>query len=163
MSRRAPDPGHRSGAPRQIAWVIGLIAVIVFPAAASLIYFQVTKDPSLRPLGVTRAAEQAYARGQAEDGSPLEIVVRVYWVPDHAGGHSHISLQDAFLKTFAAKGIDAVSVRFLPGRTRTTITYVVGKSIIGPIPVEQAAQGVNAAAAAFRMSEADRQRFVNGD
>lgn len=163
MARQADPRVDADATKRPVLWIIGLIGVIAFPMIAALTYFQISQDPSLRPLGVTQEAERAYVRGASGEGRPLEITIRVHWAPGHTGGHTHLSLREAFHKSFESKGITAVDVRFLTGRDRTTVTYVIGSSTIGPVPVEQAAQGVNAAVDAFHMSEEERERFVNGE
>jgi len=163
MPRQAERRVAKDANKRPVLWMTGLIGVIAFPMVASLVYFQISRDPSLRPLGVTQEAERAYERGASGESRPLEITVRVHWAPGHTGGHTHLSLREAFHKSFESKGITAVDVRFLTGRDRTTVTYVIGSSTIGPVPVEQAAQGVNAAVDAFHMSQEDRERFVNGE
>lgn len=133
---------------RNIIYFLGIIALLVMPTAMSLGYYYVTKDPNLRPLGVTAEALTSYARGRM-DGQ-VHIVAQIEWVPGDAGGYSQRSFEKAITNAFKAKGVE-VFVFFHPGVDRTRITYRVGPSEIGPYPASQAASGITAAVDAYRM------------
>ncbi|GGD20579.1 hypothetical protein GCM10011358_01460 [Sinisalibacter lacisalsi] len=131
---------------RGVAYVSLIAAVIVLPTAVALAWFHVTKDPNLRPLGITEQALRAY-RG---DGDSREIVALVDWGPTRPGGPSKAQLALSLSRAFAAKGAD-VRVVFREGRDATRITYVVGGSTLGPFPIARASDGVAAAVEAFTM------------
>lgn len=132
-----------------IAYILGIIALVVLPTAITLGYYQATKNPNLRPLSVTQQALHAYARDKpARD--QVNIAAQVEWVAAQSGGYSRAGLEQALVRAFKAKGVE-VFVFFHDGVDRTRITYVVGQSRIGPYSTSQAAYGITAAVAAYRM------------
>ncbi|WP_288926190.1 hypothetical protein [uncultured Maritimibacter sp.] len=135
-------------ARRNILYVLGIIALIVMPTVMSLGYYVVTKDPNLRPLGVTQQALSAYDRGRPTE--QIHIVAQVEWVPARAGGYSQRALELAIVNAFKAKGVE-VFVFFHPGVDATRVTYRVGHTTIGPYSVARAARGISAAVEAFHM------------
>ncbi|MBV7410888.1 hypothetical protein [Maritimibacter sp. DP1N21-5] len=128
-------------------YVMALVGLIVLPTAASLGWFMVTKDPNLRPLGVTEESLRAYDRG---GGEGVRIVADIEWVEGGAGGLTQRQVERAIRQAFAVKGIE-VFVFFHDGVTEARVTYRVRSSTIGPFPVRRAAQGINAAVDAYRM------------
>jgi hypothetical protein len=135
-------PQHR----RSFSYLLVIITVVVLPSAVSLGWYQVSKDPNLRPLGITEQALRAH-RG---DGEGLEIVAVVDWVPPRTGNQTQAQLAIALSRAFRSKGVD-VRVVFRKGEDATRVSYIVGKSTLGPFPISQASGGVAAAVQAFNM------------
>jgi hypothetical protein len=131
---------------RSLAYLLLVIAVIVLPTAISLGWYHVSKDPNLRPLGITEQSLRAY-NGNAEG---LEIVAVVDWVPPATGNQSQAQFALSLTRAFRAKGAE-VRVVFREGRETTRITYMIGRSTLGPFPIGRASDGVSAAVQAFRM------------
>jgi len=140
--------------PKKDTIVILLITVfIVTPAILALGAYFVTKNPSLRPLGIT--VERLSEAGQLENKSLIIAVIDIG--TEAKGTASKQSYKQAIETTFDRLETKAnVKFRSVPGSTQTTITYIVGESRIGPFPVERAAEGVLAAAQAERMIVAQR-------
>lgn len=134
-------------ARRGWAYFAVVLAVILAPTAISLGWYQLSKNPNLRPLGITRESLMSYASGFI---GGHEIVATVAWVPPKSSRYSKARLKDAITNAFGAKGVD-VRVVFREGKGRTLVTYTVGKSTIGPYPTSRAAEGISAAIEAMRM------------
>ncbi len=135
-------PPHR----RSFAYLSLIVLVVVLPTAIALAWYQVSRDPNLRPLGITEQALRAY-NGQGEG---LEIVAVVDWVPPHTGNFTRAQLQTALDQSFRAKGVE-VRVEFRDGRGETQITYLVGRTMLGPFPTARSSEGVSAAVEAYKM------------
>lgn len=131
---------------RSIAYVVLVIFVVLLPTVVSLSWYYVTLNPNLRPLGVTREALRAYG----EAGAGVEAVAYVDWVPPRTGGFTQAQLTSDLRDSFAAKGVD-IRIVIRAGNGSTQITYVVGRSVLGPFPAARAAEGVTAAVEAYRM------------
>jgi len=131
---------------RSLAYVMLIITVIILPTALTLGWYQLTRDPNLRPLGITREALRAYG----VPGVGIDVVAYVDWVPPRTGGFTRRQLADDLATSFAAKGVD-IRVVFREGRDATRITYVIGRTNLGPFPINRAAEGVAAAVEAYRM------------
>lgn len=123
-----------------------IITVVVAPTMVSLTWYSWTKDPNFRPLAVTREALRAY--GYVGDG--VEIIAMVDWVPSRAGNYTRTALTKALTESFQSKGVD-VDVVFRPGADTTRVTYLIGKTALGPYLTSRAAEGVAAAVEAYRM------------
>lgn len=122
-------------------------ALIVLPAAASIMAYAITKNPTLRPLNIT--IESMTAAGLIGGGE----IIAVISVGDGVQPTSTRKQQTATFKTaFDRYGTDVkVKYREVPRSNQTTVMFLVGKSKIGPYPLSQAASGVSAAAQAERM------------
>ncbi|HHC29669.1 MAG TPA: hypothetical protein ENK80_03770 [Rhodobacterales bacterium] len=123
-----------------------IVLVLAFPTALTLGWYQLSKNPSLRPLGVTQQALAAY--NGASDS--IEIVALVDWVPPRTGNYTKAHLRRALSESFAAKGVD-VRIVFRPGKDATRVTYQVGKTLLGPYSTARASEGIGAAVEAFKM------------
>ena len=135
---------------RNLFYVVVIISLVVLPTALSLGWYEVTKNPNLRPLGVTRQSLDAYARAKGDTGDGVQIIARVAWVPPHTGGYSRKKLERTLVNAFAAKGVDVI-VMFEDGDEATTVTYQVGKSYMGPYSTHRAGEGIRAAVDAYHM------------
>jgi len=128
------------------AYLLAVVVVVLLPTVVALGWYQVSKDPNLRPLGVTEQALRKH-QGSAEG---LEIVALVDWVQPRTATQTQAQLTLALTRAFRAKGAE-VRVIFREGRDATRITYVVGKSTLGPFSITQASFGVEAAVQASNM------------
>ncbi len=131
---------------RSLGYVMLIIAVVVLPTAIMLSWYQFTRDPNLRPLGITREALRAYGI----PGGGVEVVAYVDGPTGGAGESARRRLANDLRASFGSKGVDVRLVfREAPGSAR--ITYVIGNSVIGPYSPNRAAEGVAAAVQAYRM------------
>ena len=131
---------------RSLSFVFLIIAVMVLPSAVALGWYQMSQNPSLRPLGVTKEALSAYNGGA--DG--LEIVAMVEWVPPRTGNYTKARLAQSLAQSFAAKGVE-VRIEFREGRQATRVSYRVGKTVLGPYSTARASEGIGAAVEAYKM------------
>lgn len=131
---------------RSLIYVLIIIAIVVMPTAVMLGWYQFTRDPNLRPLGITREALRAYG----EPGQGAELVAIVDWASPHAAGMTQHQLARDLTASFASKGVE-VRVLFRDGHEATRVTYVIGKTQLGPYPATRAAEGIAAAVDAYRM------------
>jgi len=130
---------------QRYTYVLLVIVFVTLPTAAALLWYHVSRDPNLRPLGITQQALRAYA-GKSEG---LEIIAVVDWVAP-GGGFSRAHLDTTLRRAFRAKGTD-VRVEFREGRGATRVSFIVGKTVLGPYAVINASEGVAAAVEAFNM------------
>lgn len=135
---------------RGLATIIAIVLLVVAPTVVSLVWYKVTGNPLIRPLGITQEKIRAY-EGL---GSVLEIVAVVEWDPARSGQVRREDLRRALMRAFKVKGVP-VRVVFDPGSSGTWITYRIGSSTIGPYAQARAAEGIGAAAEAYRMLARD--------
>jgi len=131
---------------RNLGYLAVVILAVIAPTLVSLGWYQLSKNPSLRPLGITKQALSAYNGGL--DG--VELVAYVDWVPPRTGNFTKAQLTRDLTTSFAAKGAEARIV-FRDGVGTTRITYVIGQSRLGPYTIARAAEGIVAAVEAYRM------------
>ncbi|MCK0141446.1 hypothetical protein [Aliiroseovarius sp. F20344] len=131
---------------RNLKILVTIITVVVLPSAAALTWYAITKDPTIRPLGITkRALEQRGSTG----GTGLIILIQ-YDPVEHAIASEALGKRIIF--AFEAKGVAGeVKLRRVQGH-EMSVTYIVGASTIGPFRASQATRGINAAAGAYRMN-----------
>jgi hypothetical protein len=131
---------------RSLVYVMLIIAIVVMPTAVALGWYQITRDPNFRPLGITREALRDYG----VPGAGIDLIAYVDWPAAKAGHPARRQLGDDLTDSFASKGVEARIV-FRDAGGSPQITYVVGKSVIGPYPASRAAEGIAAAVEAYRM------------
>jgi hypothetical protein len=131
---------------QRVAYLILVIVVVVAPTVLALGWYQISRDPNFRPLGVTQQALRAYSGG----GDGVEIVAVVDWAPARSGGYTRAQLMQALSQSFAAKGVE-VRIELRSGHPVTQVTYIVGKTVLGPFGTTQAAEGIAAAVEAYHM------------
>lgn len=131
---------------KEILYLCMVVALVTFPTAGSLTYYAITKDPSMRPLGITEQSLRAYA-GEAK---VVSIAAIVEWDSARSGGITRRDMQELLINVFKSKGVD-VQVYFTEGHNGTFVKYQVGASIIGPFPQSRAAEGITGAVAAYYM------------
>ncbi|MCI2399956.1 hypothetical protein [Aliiroseovarius subalbicans] len=126
-----------------------LITVIVLPTAGALLYYYLSNDPTVRPLGITQQSLQAFETG---DVQAFEIVALVSFDDRRSGGVSRRVFATSLMNAFRAKGVN-VRVAFKDtGAAGTWVTYQIGPSTVGPFPQSRAADGISAAVEAYRMT-----------
>jgi hypothetical protein len=134
---------------RSVTHLLIVILLVVAPSAGALTYYWFTKNPNVRPLGITRESLDAFERG---GGPVFEIVAQIAYDPRYSGGKSQAELHRAISNAFRAKGVHVnVQITRTEG-SGTWITYVIGPSTIGPYPLSEASDGINKAVEAYRMS-----------
>lgn len=130
---------------RNLKILIAIVVVVVLPTAAALTWYAVTKDPTIRPLGITK---RALVEQTAEEGGLLTILIRFDPAQDAKASEA---LGAKIVHAFEAKGV-AGNVKHLPvPGQEMTVTYLIGASTIGPYSASQAPSGINAAVGAYRM------------
>ena len=130
---------------RNLKILIAIIVVVVLPTAAALTWYWVTKDPTIRPLGITK---QALVERTAKGGSMLTIVIR--FDPDEDAKASE-ALGANIMRALEAKGVIGSVKRLpVPGH-EITVTYLIGASTLGPYSASRASSGINAAVGAYRL------------
>ncbi|MCB1347289.1 MAG: hypothetical protein R3D59_04935 [Paracoccaceae bacterium] len=131
---------------RSLIYLMTIILVIVLPTAIALGWYQFTRDPNLRPLGITREA----LRDFGAPGVGVDLIAYVDWPVSQATSPAKRQLAGDLLASFASKGVEARLV-FRDTDGPAKVTYVIGKSVIGPYPASRAAGGIAAAVEAYRM------------
>lgn len=131
---------------RGMATLVAIILLVVTPTAISLLWYWLTGNPLIRPLGITQEKIQAYEGG----GKALEIIAVVEWDQARAGTLSQDELGTVLSQAFRSKGLK-VRLMYRPSDTGIRVTYKVGPSVIGPFSQGRAAEGVGAAVDAYRM------------
>jgi hypothetical protein len=128
--------------------MIAVGTLIVLPAASSMLAFAITKNPELRPLNIT--FESLSAAGLLNNGAEIVAVVSR---GENARQSSSQKQQAAALEMAFERYQSDVAVKFrtVPQGTTNSVTFLVGKSKIGPYPIARAASGVGAAVQAERM------------
>ncbi|WP_371170255.1 hypothetical protein [Aliiroseovarius sp. 2305UL8-7] len=134
-------------ARRGIRLLALIVIVVTLPSAAALSWYHYTKDPTLRPLGISKNDPIREANGEL-----VNIVAHIRW--DNLNEAQPLDrFRYALVEAFDIKNIEiTVDVVDAPGQG-TTVVYDVGASHIGPFPKQRAAKGVNAAIAAYRMNQ----------
>lgn len=129
-----------------IAYLLLIITVLALPSVASLTWYHISRDPNLRPLGITEQALKAHRGG----GEGVEIVALVDWAPPRTGDFSRSQLAITLQRAFEAKGVE-VRVVFREGAGVTRVTYRVGRTVLGPYSTGRASEGIAAAVEAYHM------------
>lgn len=131
---------------RNLFYVMAIISVVVLPTALALGWYQISRDPNMRPLALTREALRDYG----VPGIGADLFVYVDWPASRATSPARRQLAADLATSFAAKGVEAkVILRETDGPGQ--VTYVIGKSVLGPYPTARAAEGIAAAVEAYRM------------
>ncbi len=124
-----------------------IIFAVALPATAAYLYYRATKDPTLRPLGVTKE-ELAATLG---DEHVLDIVVEIDWGQNRMLATPKSEVEQAISQTLSAFALDhRFRHRDVPGEA-VQITYVVAHNRFGPYTPVRAAEGIRAAVAAMQI------------
>ena len=125
-----------------------LIAAAVTPGAAALIFYKVTGDPTMQPLGITLSK----LAGRYTTGQTSGILVQVEWGRNANTPNTPEEVVAALEKSMGVYGIDfLVRVQDSKGDT-IRIFFETGSSRIGPYNLADVASGIGPALAAFKMS-----------
>ena len=121
------------------------IVAVATPATFALSIHTITEDPRWRPLAQT--IENTLRYSEQSD----VMVITLDW-PAAYGDAGARAMAEHVRKAILEKGIyPEMVINSAPGLEAGTITFSVGPSIIGPLPMAQAVDGIKAAVAAFRL------------
>ncbi len=122
--------------------------LVIAPAFFMLAMYHTTKNPALRPLGIT--LERMIEAGHMSDRTL--IVTQITFGPQADASLSLDDYRAAFTKSFGGFNTETrVQFRTAKRGNDITVRYEVGNSIIGPFPIERAAEGIRPAVEAERM------------
>ncbi|MGH1330171.1 MAG: hypothetical protein ACRBBK_04770 [Paracoccaceae bacterium] len=123
-------------------------AAIVGPATFILGLYWFTNDPTLRPLGITEA--KLASAGMSENNGAILTTIHI---PDGAElGTSRANLERAINNAFDTYNTES-RFRYVrtPNARGVSVTFSIGKSQIGPYPINRASEGIRPTAQAHRM------------
>lgn len=130
-----------------------VLGFVTLPSVLAIALSLLTKDPTLRPLGITQQKLDEQSLGEK-----VEIVAYIRWntarerVTKEAFGN-------AIIRAFDAKNMTPrLEITEVSGQ-HSIVTYQVGPSRVGPFPTSAAAHGVEAASAAYRNAIAHARRM----
>jgi len=128
--------------------VIAVVLVVALPAMTSVIAYQITKDPRLRPFDRT-LNDVAIYKGTAVSN---EIFAIVNWSTGREKNFNKRDVSNAIHQAFAAHGV-VVRLIYKDNNTSNpvTITYKVGRNKLGPTRIARAADSIKGAIAVYRM------------
>ncbi|SMR82218.1 hypothetical protein SAMN04488030_2563 [Aliiroseovarius halocynthiae] len=130
---------------KNVKILIAIIVIVVLPTAGALTWYFVTKDPTIRPLGITKRA--LMARTTDESGM---LIIWIEYDPSEDQQASK-ALGNTIMFSLEAKGVVGVVKRHpMPGQDMS-VAFVFGASTIGPFPASKASLGISAAVGAYRM------------
>lgn len=134
-----------------------LLSVIILctalPAVSAYMLYMFTKNPTLRPLGITK--EQLVQREGT--GAALAIRVAVDWGQDQSPEASKLELREMIAETLFIYTDDfAITMRDVPG-AQVGVTFRVGPNVYGPMPPEQMMDGIIPSLIALDMTKKARQ------
>jgi len=133
-----------------VLYIATIITALAAPASLSSLYFLITRDPTVRPLALTREGEMQAGR----DGQANELITaHIHWGTSGVQNLNSQKLTQDILDAFHGHGVKArVLIHETSGSNHVVVTYTVGSSMIGPFPAYRAAEGISAAIAAYRLS-----------
>lgn len=130
--------------------LMSILAVATgLPATLALMYYLYTGDQTLRPFGLTKHHTAAAPTNPATP----EILVHVNW-----GQNADSVMTQAEIRTALAKALSVYDIEYrvkvAPNASgRSDVIYIVGHNQIGPFALHNAAQGIPAALAAYRLMQ----------
>ncbi len=129
--------------------LLAIIIVVAMPGTGAYLYYRATKDPTLRPLGVTKE-ELAATLG---DEHVLDIVVQIDWGRDRQSRSPKSDLERAISRTLSAFAVDHRFRHKDVAGDSVQITYVVAHNQFGPYTPARAAEGIRAAVSAMQIMQ----------
>lgn len=128
--------------------IIAIVLAVALPATTSVVAYQITKNPTLRPFDRTLNDEAIY-NGTAVSN---EILAIVDWSTGREKSFNKRDVSNAIHQAFAAHGVVA-RVIYNDNNTNNpvTITYKVGRNKLGPTRITRAADSIKGAIAVYRM------------
>lgn len=134
--------------PRQAIIVLALIIGVAAPAVMSVTAYQITKNPSLRPLARTEN-DMAIFEGKHVVN---QVMARVSWPTGQRRNFTKQELATAIRNGFSSHGVSVrIEVDLKSGTGPVMVAYTVGANRFKPQPVHRAADGVKTAVTAYRM------------
>lgn len=128
--------------------IIAIILVVALPATTSVVAYQITKNPALRPLARTLNDEAIY-NGSAYTN---EIVALVDWSTGREKNFTKRDVSNAIRQAFDAHGVVArVIFKDVDSTGVVTIRYRIGRNTLEPSPITRAADSIRGAIAAYQM------------
>ncbi|MGR3290509.1 MAG: hypothetical protein ACU0C9_04865 [Paracoccaceae bacterium] len=125
-----------------------LIFVLVLPSALALLYVRLTGDQSMRPLGITLSNQTANTAGSAARG----ISVQIDWGVQANSPNSQQQVQQLLQNALSGYGIDyQIKIRDTAD-AKIEIYFVVEHSRLGPYRLQNIAEGIPAALAAYTIA-----------
>jgi len=125
---------------------------LALPAAGVNVLYYLTKDPSLRPLGITRE-KMAEVDGQTEF---ISIFVHVDWGRERTGGTTKADLRQMVSDAFFHRTDDYIfKFKDVPG-DEIGVTFVIGPNRYGPYPPSRIIEGIVPALVALDMTKKAR-------
>lgn len=131
---------------QNLVYVSLIVLIVVLPTVIALGWYQITRDPNFRPLGITREA----LRNFGDPSMGVDLIAYIEWPAAETESPARRKLAADLAASFAAKGVEPRLV-FRTSNGAPQVTYMIGKSVIGPYPVSRAAAGIEAAIDAYRM------------
>lgn len=126
-----------------------LIVATGLPATSALTYYLITGDPSFRPFNLSVHTSSA----NHVEPSRAVILVRVDWGQHATGAPTQAELQRSLARSLSSYDVD-FRLQFIPRNDdKILVTYVVDHNQVGPFQIGQAAHGIPAALAAFRIAQ----------
>lgn len=128
--------------------IIAIILVVAMPATTSVVAYQITKNPALRPFARTLNDEEIF-NGNAYSN---DIVALVDWSTGRRKSFTKRDISNAIRQAFESHGMVARIIFKENSSSRPVqIRYRVGRNTLGPTPISKAADSINGAIAAYRM------------
>ncbi|WP_123793675.1 hypothetical protein [Pacificibacter maritimus] len=125
--------------------------LIILPAVIALSAYFITKNPHFRPLGITYE-KLAEAGLIATSGEIVALISIGSQVKSNTQKNDIRNALNVAFDRYNAKV--RVKFRDTPSDNTVSVTYIVGRSQIGPYPFSQAAKGIKASVRAERMVKA---------
>lgn len=118
------------------------------PATLAFLYYLFTYDPTLRPLGVSRADAEKFDRPLAD----LEIVIDIYWGDNAKAAYDKDQLAGMITKALKVYDVN-YRLRWRDNLGTDILTSIKVDDIqLGPVPVSDLAGAIPAAISAYRSS-----------
>lgn len=133
---------------RRYSLLFVIILFAALPATTAYLRYHITKDPTLRPLGLD------YEELVAEDSPSISASVRVNvdWGQDRTGGSTQKEMR-TFISHIMSGHTDDYVLKFtnVPG-DKIAVTLSVGRNRYGPFAPSQLAEGLHLALVALEMA-----------
>ncbi len=127
------------------------VLVIAAPAAISVIAYQITKNPALRPLDRSKN-DIAIHQGKIVANS---IYAKIRWTTGREKNFSQYDLEDAIRTAFKRHGVQVIVLfEEVDSTDNVSVTYQVGINKFGPTPIYRTEDGIRGAIIAYRMYQA---------
>ncbi len=134
--------------PKQAIIILALIVTVASPAVMSVTAYQITKNPSLRPLSRTKNDMEIF------EGAHVVSAVKAHvtWPTGQRRNFTKQELVKAIRNGFGSHGVNVrIDVVLESGAGPVMVSYTVGVNHFKPQPVHRAADGVKTAVLAYQM------------